>query len=524
MIAELIHILGESPWQLTILFFTYGGAFLILGAFLYMLITAHNEKEKSKKKKEEIKYILLAIDIPRVNTQGLMAVEHVFVALSSSIGHTISFELISIEGYIQFLVRCPVVIRDLIEAALFAQYPDAEIAEVRDYMDDVPKDVHEIESSYTVWANDFVFKKESYIPIKTFSQISDKFDPISSIIENLSKIRTGEMVALQFIITPQDSKWNEDGKKFLAGLKSKDGKPAAKEHTGDKFVQWVVDALWNFSEWILSFGIPAGSAAQKKEEKTAAKDDDPYLQQVAKGVAEKISQYAFKTKMRLLYIAHKKVYSKERGIVAIIGALNQFNSLGLNSIVPSSTSVTEIKDAYFKVPEKLSAKQGEMVRLFKERSMGGDAPMIMTGQELATMYHFPAANIKATLIKTVEAAKSSAPVTLPIGDPSFDIQAVGKILPGGGVPMAIINDDMMTNKEYEHRYDPNAVSPGLPVASELDVSLSARTNEPGEDFMKAFIPSGEEEDEEIMSKEGQDAQKLSLDYNPDTMFNLDNKK
>jgi len=90
-----------------------------------------------------IRYVLLAIDVPRMNEQTPQAVEQVFGQLAGAysgldqiekywVGKTqavFSFELVSIGGYVQFLVHTPTKYRDLIEAAVYSQYPDAEIVE-----------------------------------------------------------------------------------------------------------------------------------------------------------------------------------------------------------------------------------------------------------------------------------------------------------------------------------------------------------------------------------------------------------
>src|SRR5690606_30399665 len=89
-----------------------------------------------------LKYVVLAIDIPKGNEQTPLAVELIFSHLhgiqrsgnwrdrnlKGFLQPPMSFEIISVEGQIQFIIRCLEDHRDLVEAAVFAQYPDAAIS------------------------------------------------------------------------------------------------------------------------------------------------------------------------------------------------------------------------------------------------------------------------------------------------------------------------------------------------------------------------------------------------------------
>ena len=94
-----------------------------------------------------VKWTLLAIDVPQENLQSVKAVEQIFAALwplyesrnlkdkyiAGKFQLSYSLEIVSIGGYTQFLIRTPSTHKDLVEAAVYAQYPKAEIFEVEDY-------------------------------------------------------------------------------------------------------------------------------------------------------------------------------------------------------------------------------------------------------------------------------------------------------------------------------------------------------------------------------------------------------
>ncbi|MCK4799671.1 hypothetical protein KAS31_01715, partial [Candidatus Parcubacteria bacterium] len=63
------------------------------------------------------------------------------VYLEGAVDIWFSLEIVSIEGDIHFYIRTPVKSLEMIEAQVYAQYPEAEIKEVDDYVTDIPDDI-----------------------------------------------------------------------------------------------------------------------------------------------------------------------------------------------------------------------------------------------------------------------------------------------------------------------------------------------------------------------------------------------
>ncbi len=126
------------------------------------------------------KFIVLAIDVPPMTEQSPKALENLFANIYGAkssltwketwiigkVHPVFSFEIISSEGYIQFLIRTQTRFRDVIEAGIYANYPDAEIAEVEDYAKDFPGDFPNDE--YEMWGGEFVLDREQIYPIRTY--------------------------------------------------------------------------------------------------------------------------------------------------------------------------------------------------------------------------------------------------------------------------------------------------------------------------------------------------------------------
>src|SRR6056297_2646102 len=158
---------------------------------------------------ENANFMLLAIDIPRENIQSPKSVENMFsyIAGAHSSFNLIekywegkwqlyfSFEIVSIEGYTQFLIYTPVDFRDLVESAVYSQYPDAEITEVDDYTAGFPTKFPD--ENYDVWGTEFILAGEEMLPIKTYLEFEHQFgkeveeyfrDPMAALMDLTSSL------------------------------------------------------------------------------------------------------------------------------------------------------------------------------------------------------------------------------------------------------------------------------------------------------------------------------------------------
>lgn len=207
-----------------------------------------------------IKWINLSLDIPKENEQTLLAVEQIFAQLHSiHINKTfgekyfhgefimwLSFEIVSFGGQIKYIVRLPEWYRNLLESAIYAQYPDAEIKEVEDYMKNVP--LYDPKSSYyNVWGTEFKLKKEDAYPIRTYRAFEHQasqiiVDPLAGVLEALSSIEPHELMAVQYIIRPTDEKWKEAGRILVKKLK----KEKAEAKPKNAFVDLLSSVLSGF--------------------------------------------------------------------------------------------------------------------------------------------------------------------------------------------------------------------------------------------------------------------------------------
>ena len=180
-------------------------------------------------------FVLLAIDVPSMTEQTPKALENLFATLYGAkssltwkekwivgkLHPVFSFEMISAEGYIQFLIRTQTKFRDVIEAGIYAHYPDAEINEVEDYVTQFPNTFPN--ETYEMWGVELILDRDSIYPIRTYVDFEDRLtgeikDPLGYTLEQLAKMRPGEHFWIQLLLQPSSHDWTKAGVKKINEL------------------------------------------------------------------------------------------------------------------------------------------------------------------------------------------------------------------------------------------------------------------------------------------------------------------
>ena len=180
-----------------------------------------------------LEWILLEIVPPRDIQKTARAMEQFFAALHAVHGipnwydrnflgiqsYLFSLEIISQNGEIHFLIRTLPRFRDLIEANIYAQYPEAEITQAIDYVDLVPADIPN--EDYDLFGSELILMKEDAYPIRTYPDFEkdiamdeQRIDPMASLLEVMSKLEQGEQVWIQTLIRPVYDDWKKEGEKL----------------------------------------------------------------------------------------------------------------------------------------------------------------------------------------------------------------------------------------------------------------------------------------------------------------------
>ncbi len=409
------------------LFVIFG--WVIISYLLFYAAIYYWKEYKANQYTANWKWVLLAIDIPLENVQTPKAVEQLFAHLAGAFDSLniekvfkygvkqrwFSFEIISIEGYIQFLVRTEESFRDLVEAAVYAQYPDADITEVEDYVELAPENYPNTE--YDVWIGDFGLSENTAFPIRTYRDFEHSIskdtvlkDPMGTFLESFSRIGAGEQMWFQMLIEPISNSWKEDAIKKIkeiigdASIKKQPGMtvPLSKE----------LGKTWEeVSAQVFGTIRTEGGDEKKSSDPNQLRFLTPGQTKIVEAMEEKIAKVGFKTKMRGVYMARKEVFKPERGVNALIGAIQQFNIPSANSIVPVFTTSV----SYFGKVKKSARRKALLVKAYKKRKMkAGGNSFILNIEELATVWHFPMSHVKTPQLQKTISKRSEPPSGLPI--------------------------------------------------------------------------------------------------------------
>jgi hypothetical protein len=453
-----------------------------------------------------LKYVLMAVDVPAITEQTPKALENMFASLWGSysnltwkekwvLGKTqplFSFEIASTEGYVQFYIRTLTRYRDVTEAGIYAAYPEAELTEVEDYTAWAPK--HFPDEVWDCWGSEIKLKEDDIFPLRTYLDYEDKIsgelkDPLGSILEQLAKMKPGEHFWIQMIVQPDgiaSKSWRKRGEKFINktfGVEEKH-KPGMISQA----LEGVLAIPSAVTTEALGVSLTGETHETKQEDIWKAFKITLAEKEKVEGVLKKIGKAGYRTKMRLVYLGRKGVYDKQARTAFVKGMFHQFAHLNLNGLGLHGESTP--KDDYFWQAWTYPTRQGRLVRAYQGRSWGiGADPWILNTEELASLWHFPAIEVKAPLVKKAEAKRAEPPVGLPIGGEEEELRAPSR--------MPIVEPTLPAVAELEHEVamaEPEIRLPGMDVAAEptgeSEAGLDATDMGPPADIVLPGPPPG----------------------------------
>ena len=355
------------------------------------------------RKLHAINWSLLEIHVPREILRTPKAMEQIFAALNaidSDISFTdkwwkgktiewLSFEMVGVAHGVHFFIRVPANYRNLLEAAIYAQYPGAEIRELADdYTELVP--AHLPNETYDLFGASLKLKKDEVYPIRTYPYFEDidedkRLDPLAAITEVMSGLKEGEIIWFQLLVRPTDRNPKDMVKK------------AIEEIVGKKKIMETGEEV--------SAGLMSVTPLQRD---------------VIKAIEEKTAKLLFETCIRYLYIDHRASFTRSNA-AAVYGAIQQFNTKNMNSLGANSKALTIGKWPFWK-QRRLHMRKRKLFNAYKKRWFADGSKVspwaqgfLMNTEELATIYHFPISVVAAPHLGRLETKKGSPPANLPIG-------------------------------------------------------------------------------------------------------------
>ncbi len=371
---------------------------------------------------KNLKWVLLEIRLPKEIRRSPLAAELMLTTFHQTGGTSdwyqkywqgnvrnyFSLEIVSIEGKVHFFIRTQERFRNVVESYVYAQYPEAEISEAPDYVERVS---YTKDERWGMWGVEFEHTKPDPYPIKTYvdygadkiAKEEEKIDPITPTIELMGSMRKGEQLWLQIIIRAAISQYRLPGKWFKYG----NWKDEAKEEI-KKIKEEATDPIsGKFSSTMLT----------------------PGQLDVIKALERNTDKLGFDVGIRTIYIAEKEVFDGSH-ISSLVNILKQYNSDNLNGFRQTRlTAVSFPWENYIGIPDlnppyisltgkRVMAKKIKLFNLYRLRSYfygpNNRMPMVLSSEELATIYHFPGGVAETPSFARIEAKKSEPPVNLPV--------------------------------------------------------------------------------------------------------------
>ncbi len=360
----------------------------------------------------KMKWDMLEIRIPRGNIKTAKSMEQVFTSiwgiysfgfpwmikyLEGAVEKWMSFEIAAKGGGIRFYVRVLSEHRNLLESAIYGQYPDSEIMETEDYTQELPSVVPN--EAYELWGSGFTLNTDPPLPIRTYQSFDEhesddekRIDPLANVFEAMSKLQNDERIWIQCMVSGA-------GKPTGVDIKA----------DGNNLIKKIIDD---------------NTKVEGEEGKIMRKPLTHGVQEVIKGIENKISKNIFQVVYRFIYIAPKASFNGQN-IPAMMGSFQQFNTQNMNGIRPDSTItifggwLARFFPNYKN--RRILTKKRMLYDAYVQRRFGlsnrlSDTekfPLFST-EEVATLYHFPIQTAKAPRLQHIPSRRTEPPVNLPV--------------------------------------------------------------------------------------------------------------
>ncbi len=335
------------------LIFVVSIVLVLLVAFLvyYLFREFRKAVQRNSQEKKALDTVLYEVRIPRSNEIEIQAADQLFSALTGIEGklgklkkmfgarNFVSFEIVAFPELIKFYVCTNKKIASTVEKQINAVYPEAEIMIASEY------NIFPVNArvAYT----SLVLDKDSYKGIRTYEELPN--DLISSLTSAMSKVKKGEAMVFQMVLTPAGSDWRNDGKKYVNKVRENNADP---------------------------------------EKKKMDVDDD-----VLAGIEKKCEKPGFYTDIRIVSVA-KTDTDAVSNLSSFMSSFDQLAKEGSNKLkkVGDSDKKAFIKDFLYRMPTSGS---------------------ILNTAELATLYHFPNQTIKTPHINWLLSKRAPASSNVP---------------------------------------------------------------------------------------------------------------
>jgi hypothetical protein len=324
-----------------------------------------------------------------------------------------SLEIASDEGRIGFYLHLRKIMRDVVEAKIYGQFPEARISEVEDYVTKVPFNLEEYDmwcGEYKKSAKDSQGRQADAVPIKTYVDYElnmnadtpeTKTDPLTNVLELLGTRGPGEHLWIQIIMRAHAP--TEDYYGFQV-------KRDTFIEPGRQFIKDIVAGAIARAQELTKDPVEREKVGSRGATLLTQGERD-----FVNAIERQTGKLVFQCGIRCLYIGKREIY---RGITgaSTFRLFDSFRSGG-NELRGTRGMVG------FDYPweDFRQIRKNFLKKLFffhyKYRAYFyvpyDQVPVHLTTEEVASLWHFPNSEVRTPALQRVPSRRSEAPANLP---------------------------------------------------------------------------------------------------------------
>ena len=365
-------------------------------------------------------HVLLEIKPPRTIERTPLAMETVIDAMHLDPGEgnwyarsvkggvrpMWSLELASIGGQIHFFIWARKGFRRQVESHVYAQYPGAQVVEAPDYT----RMISGKPSEWELFACDYRHTNKDPYPIKTYVDYGldkvqkepEQTDPLANVLEFLGSMGPDEQFWVQFILRVHK------GDKYSKA--AKDGKPYTWAHEANEIIEKIrKDTRSSYVDPNTGKEMPGFPNPTKGQSEVMA------------AIERNIGKQAFDVGVRAVYVAKKGKFNGAT-VAGMKALFKQFSSNTYNGITWAGGRGLLKFDDYpwewnteiYKEKERAELLDAYRRRQFFYEPHSWNDYMVMSSEEIATLYHIPSRAVSTPGLARIPSSTSEAPPNLPI--------------------------------------------------------------------------------------------------------------
>jgi len=284
-----------------------------------------------------------------------------------------------------FFVACSKRFSSVMEKQIHGFFPAADVHLISDYNIFNPKG--ESRGSFILPT------KGIYLPFKTYQNL--EADPLNEVVNSLSKLEEeGEGASIQLVLRPLKKKnWRKIAQKIAQDMQRGRIYDKARLRIERGWFLKMLDIITGTGPGAQQIGLE-----NKPQESTGPANVTPLNTETIKAIEAKATKVAFEANINLIVSARLKEQA-ESILMQLESIFAQFNSNNLNTLKPIRVAPgRNLKKLFYN---------------FSFRMFDGGRKLVLSVEELASIFHFPTTEIETPKVKFIRAKQAAAPVNMP---------------------------------------------------------------------------------------------------------------